>query len=105
MPNRLFAGWLQTPTTLCTKQKDAGATKLATTSSWAEPPTCASRCSGLTKCVGHTCFGGYGSTMTPAAQRESGGTAEDATRGRPRDMQRRAAVIAATRELLIANGY
>ena len=43
--------------------------------------------------------------MTPAAQRDSGGTAEDATRGRPRDMQRRAAVIAATRELLIANGY
>jgi AcrR family transcriptional regulator len=29
----------------------------------------------------------------------------DVTRGRPRDMQRRAAVIAATRELLIANGY
>lgn len=29
----------------------------------------------------------------------------DAARGRPRDMQRRAAVISATRELLIANGY
>jgi AcrR family transcriptional regulator len=43
--------------------------------------------------------------MTPAAQRESGGTAEDGTRGRPRDMARRAAVIAATRQLLIANGY
>jgi AcrR family transcriptional regulator len=29
----------------------------------------------------------------------------DTTRGRPRDLQRRATVIAATRELLIANGY
>lgn len=29
----------------------------------------------------------------------------DGNRGRPRDLQRRAAVIAATRELLIANGY
>jgi AcrR family transcriptional regulator len=43
--------------------------------------------------------------MKSAAQRDSGGTAEDTTRGRPRDLRRRAAVIAATRELLIANGY
>jgi NAD(P)-dependent dehydrogenase (short-subunit alcohol dehydrogenase family) len=55
---------------------------------------------------------GYGSMMTPGHAAQASRDASDAkadesdtTRGRPRDLQRRAAVIAATRELLIANGY
>lgn len=43
--------------------------------------------------------------MTPGRAAQQRPDESDATRGRPRDMQRRAAVIAATRELLIASGY